>query len=75
MVGESTSMRERSGVMVLEAAVACCGFSDPIELLLVWKEGVVGLGVDQENAAGFGWEFREDWDVAVAGAASQPESI
>jgi hypothetical protein len=35
VVGERASMRERSGVMVLETALACCGFSAPIELLLV----------------------------------------
>lgn len=66
-------MRERSGVMVLEAGFAGCGFNAAfMELLLLWKEGVVGLGVDQANAACFGWAFR---GVADAGAESQPESM
>lgn len=55
MVGERASMRERSGVIVLDAGPGCCGFKAALmELLLWWKDCVVGLGVDHENAAGFG---------------------
>ena len=64
---------DRSGVIVREAG-PCCGLATVMEFPL-GKLGTTGLGVDQENAAAFGWLFCEDRTVAVAGAVSQSLSI
>ena len=49
--GDRASNRDRSGVIVL--AVGPWGLRTPIEF--PGTEGLVGLGVDQANDAGFVW--------------------